>query len=622
MDKHIQSTIHSQLEYFPFPRIRDGQRQMYQDVQDTLMNKGALLAYAPTGIGKTAAALSAALSVGLDDGKTIMFLTSRHSQHRIAIETLQKIKNKGADIIVTDIINKMGMCIRDDINGLTRMEFNILCARERKRKTCPYYKVNPLAVSTIHSGIYHVEQLKNICLSLGSCPHATALKSISHSNVVVADYNYMLDTGIRNIVLSKLQKDLSDIILIIDEAHNLPRRVRSLYTSTLNRPLLYGCLKESREYVKQPRLDTLIKIIFKSLPSEDDTTERYVDKDDFIYGLETIIQNNMMTPVMYDELLSILDDAVEVVLAEVEDEFYSSSLAGLLDFLLRWKQEHNHVVRISNRNGIHIIPLDPADYTSGLFSGVSGSILMSGTLYPQQMYSDLLGIRNPVFGTYASPFPRDNRLILSVDDVSTLYTRRNEKEYKKIGNRITGLLRDIPDNVIVFFPSYKLMKDISKHIKPTNRQVIMEKQKWTKEDKTSIVETLSERNDIVLLAVHLGSFSEGVDYKGNTIKGIIIVGLPLDPPSLEKNSLVKYFNKKFVGKGYDYAYHMPAFNKVLQASGRGIRNSEDRCITILMDERFNWPKYKRYFPSDYNFIRAKHPERYARLFFKFSDIQL
>ncbi len=599
---------------FPFPVLRPGQKEFYEDVKDVLTNRGVLLAYAPTGIGKTAAVLSASLEVALKEDKRILFLTSRHSQHRIVIDTLRKIRDRyGISIPTTDIINKMDMCPREDIQGLSRMEFNILCTRERKKRTCPFYRVNPLALQTLSDDILHVEEVKQTCAVLGSCPHATALKHIERSRVIVSDYNYILDIGIRNLLLSKIQGDLSDLILIFDEAHNLPERVRSLYTSSLTKNLLYGCLKESREYIKQPMLDILIKSFFELIPEDDH--ERYLDKDDFIFGVERKVQEHMMNPLTYSEIISLLDDAVEVVLSEIEDEFYSSYLAGLLDFLVRWQTDQEHIIRISNSEGIHIIPLDPSDYTSDLFRDVHGAILMSGTLHPQKMYSDLLGIINPVFKSYRSPFPPGNRLVLSVGSMTTLYSRRTVKEYRKIGKKISDLSKIIPDNLIVFFPSYQLMNDISEFINPGDRTLIKEKQDWSKEDKSAILQMFHERSDLLFLGVHLGSFSEGIDYQNNSVKGIIIVGLPLDPPSLEKNSLVKYFNQKF-GKGFEYVYHMPAFNKILQASGRGIRTPEDRCVIVLLDERFNWPKYKRYFPPDFRPIPTNTPETYIRLFFK------
>jgi len=46
--------------------------------------------------------------------------------------------------------------------------------------------------------------------------------------------------------------------------------------------------------------------------------------------------------------------------------------------------------------------------------------------------------------------------------------------------------------------------------------------------------------------------------------------------------------------GYTY----PAMNRVLQALGRCIRSETDRAAVILMDKRFEYPAYRRYFPQD------------------------
>ncbi|MCD6549656.1 hypothetical protein J7K41_03040, partial [Candidatus Micrarchaeota archaeon] len=75
---------------FPFERMREGQRQFYEDAVTTISSGKTLLAYAPTGIGKTAAVLTAALEYALNRGMKVMFVTSRQSQHMIAIETLRR----------------------------------------------------------------------------------------------------------------------------------------------------------------------------------------------------------------------------------------------------------------------------------------------------------------------------------------------------------------------------------------------------------------------------------------------------------------------------------------------------------------------------------------------------
>ena len=72
---------------------------MIEDAWTALSAGGALLAAAPTGIGKTAAALSAALDVQCSSSRklTIFFLTGRQAQHRIVVETVRRINERRAE---------------------------------------------------------------------------------------------------------------------------------------------------------------------------------------------------------------------------------------------------------------------------------------------------------------------------------------------------------------------------------------------------------------------------------------------------------------------------------------------------------------------------------------------
>ena len=78
--------------YFPYSKIRDIQSDMVFDVYNALKNKKHIIMHAPTGIGKTAAALAPALSFAVKQNLTIFFLTSRQTQHKIVVDTLKQIK--------------------------------------------------------------------------------------------------------------------------------------------------------------------------------------------------------------------------------------------------------------------------------------------------------------------------------------------------------------------------------------------------------------------------------------------------------------------------------------------------------------------------------------------------
>ena len=79
---------------FPYEDVRPIQDEMMHEVEEAISERKKILLHAPTGIGKTIGVLGPALSYALEHDKIVVFLTSRHTQHIIALETLDDIKKK------------------------------------------------------------------------------------------------------------------------------------------------------------------------------------------------------------------------------------------------------------------------------------------------------------------------------------------------------------------------------------------------------------------------------------------------------------------------------------------------------------------------------------------------
>ena len=143
------------------------------------------------------------------------------------------------------------------------------------------------------------------------------------------------------------------------------------------------------------------------------------------------------------------------------------------------------------------------------------------------------------------------------------------------------------------------------------------------------------------LCVLGGSFSEGIDLKGEHLIGCAVVGVGLPQVCTEREILQDFYRERseaaltassegFVlasmssgkegsalaspaaGKaiapgqtglakrnGYDYAYRFPGMNKVQQAAGRVIRTMTDRGVILLMDDRFQDPEVQDLFPREW-----------------------
>ena len=125
---------------FPHPSIREEQDKLISDIEEAIKHKNKLIAHAPTGLGKTAAVLAPVLSFALKQSLTIFFLTSRHTQHIIAIDTLKKIKTKHeVNFITTDLIGRKWMCALPNTDKLNNNDFNEFCKSQREDYKCEFY---------------------------------------------------------------------------------------------------------------------------------------------------------------------------------------------------------------------------------------------------------------------------------------------------------------------------------------------------------------------------------------------------------------------------------------------------------------------------------------------------
>lgn len=96
---------------------------------------------------------------------------------------------------------------------------------------------------------------------------------------------------------------------------------------------------------------------------------------------------------------------------------------------------------------------------------------------------------------------------------------------------------------------------------------------------------------VIGFAVLGGIFSEGIDLKGDRLKGVIVVGVGLPQPSRDHEIIKDYFNERGLN-GFNHAYVYPGLNKVFQSGGRLIRSEEDTGVLRLIDDRYLSPKYQ------------------------------
>ncbi|MGB2840870.1 MAG: ATP-dependent DNA helicase [Halobacteriota archaeon] len=622
---------------FPFSSIRDGQKEFMKDVKHSVEGGNVLIAHAPTGIGKTVAALVPALQYAVETEKTVFFLTSKRSQHKIAIDTLRLIKEHAKlDFVTVDVTSKQSMCPRAvSIYREFYSLFNEFCKSEQKSKRCRYFmKRDEEALQRVKEEIMHVEDLCSWCASRGVCPYKAALEVAESADVLVCDYNYLFSTDVAEAVLEKIKRSLDDLIVIVDEAHNLPDRIRTNLSSELRMSTVTGAARGLRHTNREVHGNLMeLERIFTKLAMEASKNKRVeinVATDFLVEEMEKVLRRRIEA-MSYDEFANSLRDIAKDFQTSggSKDETVQRNVLSVADFLDGWRTREKclRIFSLSQNDNPTLLfkLLDPSVISEPIFARAHSTIMMSGTLCPTAMYADVLGAspdrlkgKEIILREYKSPFPAENRLIVVTKELTTKYAKRGEEMYRKVAGKIGEVAKNVKGGMAVFFPSYALLKNIAAYLPlEVKRRAIVERRGMKKEEKNRLYEMLRADNEGILLAVQGGSLSEGMDYESNTLKAIIVVGLPLSPPTLEVKTIEGYYAGKYgAEKGRLYGYYYPAITKVLQAAGRGIRSEHDRCIIVLMDYRFAKYPYKNCLPPDFDMTFTDSAEEYCRIFFK------
>jgi DNA excision repair protein ERCC-2 len=660
--------VSSSSLFFAHESPRESQIGMISDGIDALKNRGFLLAAAPTGIGKTAAALASALNAANQSGNAeipkIMFLTGRQSQHRIVVDTIREINKRlppgFSRVKVVDIIGREGMCkVVDRSTGKCNCEVGVTESERRfLRAELEGY---------IHSEPRHVDQVLKRVSKTDVCAWATAREAAKNTRIIVCDYNHVFVEGVRDSSLPVMGVDLENTILIIDEAHNLPDRVRSGLERRITERVFQRALSDVQEFKEgiekreasmdipesnQLRDAKFLEMQIKALRDDAGLSKWFSEKkaeNKRTKGDDIRITTQEFLDVVSNAIGEIPEESTEdyisrlrkmiarlesVVIEEDEDSDEDEQndctrLAEILEICIRYRKNPALALVFDElldepRVTSHL--LDPSVVGGPIFEQCLGSILMSGTLFPPEMYAEILGIpsNRSECNEYSSGFPLGNRPVLIASDVTSKYTER-ERSFASIISHIKSVIDNTKGNVAIFAPSYSMLDRIHGEFENSwsPKKIIKEEQRMSKSGVESLISKLYEHKQMggaALFGVLSGKLSEGVDYSENVLSALVCVGLPLPPPSAKQDALMEYYSEKFDrNRAWNYASLQPAVNSIMQALGRPIRKSEDRAIVVLLEKRLLERRVSNCMPEMQK-MRTSKPERTAERVKAFFEI--
>lgn len=209
---------------FPYP-YRDGQRDMAGSVYLSIKRRKNLFVQAPTGIGKTMAALFPAVkAMGDGYGEKLFYLTAKTIARGVAVDGLEILRENGLHFRSVLITAKEKICPLEEMN----------CEPEN----CPYAKGHFDRINeAVYDCITHeVNITRDIILEYSNkhmvCPFEMSLDISLFVDGIICDYNYVFDPRVKfHRYFGEGAK--GDFLFLVDEAHNLVERASSMYSAAI-----------------------------------------------------------------------------------------------------------------------------------------------------------------------------------------------------------------------------------------------------------------------------------------------------------------------------------------------------------------------------------------------------
>jgi DNA excision repair protein ERCC-2 len=574
---------------FPFSEYRRGQRELMAATYQTTMNEEILYAIAPTGIGKTMATLFASLKAMHKEEQKIFYLTAKNAGKKVALESMDVLSEAGLKMKTLEITSKDTICFLD----------KRLCHPDH----CSYAKgfFDRLKDATIdifeHETLLTRTVVERYAQKHRVCPFEFSLYVSYFVDVIICDYNYVF-CPITHLI-RYFDDDQYAPHVLIDEAHNMITRSREMYTKSLSISTL----------VKVRRLSNKMK------PSLRGPINRVIDVFSKIkegMGKQTFLSFKETPFEMIDAIKYCLQK-MENTLKDQKNQVNRSDVIDIYLELLGFMKIHDYYgsqyltnVLITSDDDV-MMTLQCLDASKFIYhtieERVKSTVLFSATLEPVSYYKQLLttGVGETI--KIRSPFDPKHLKLFVMHRISTRYQDR-ASSLQAIVKAISVVVQAKKGNYIVFFPSYQYLNNVKASLpNDLDVDIIIQDREMDALLRTKTIELfkdLSSRSKLALFVMG-GSFSEGIDYIGDMLNGVIVVGVGLPMVNDINHQLKDYYEEHF-GQGFDFAYKYPGINKVIQAVGRVIRTHQDYGIAVLIDDRFSKADYEHLFPREWEQI--------------------
>ncbi|WP_073522399.1 ATP-dependent DNA helicase [Pseudomonas fluorescens] len=568
---------------FPHADFRTGQRTLAESVYKAVSTGRCLMAQAPTGIGKTIGTIFPLLkALAPQQLDKLFFLTAKTPGRKLALDAAQVLYDSSPELSlrVLELVARDKACEHLD--------------KACHGDSCPlakgFYDRLPAARQAA-SQVRLLDQrsLRNVALAHQVCPYYLSQEMARWSDLIVADYNYYFDFGAMLFSLAQLNQ--WRVAVLVDEAHNLVERARSMYSASLDQYSLKAVRDSAPEALKKPlqRLNREWNALHKDQLAP---YQAYAAKPDKLLQALSLCTSAMgdyfndHPEALNGELQAFYFEALQwAKVAELFNEHF------IFDISKRQSSGKRSSSTLCLRNVV------PAEFIRPRLTAARSSVLFSATLSPRHYYADLLGLpANTAWIDVESPFKAEQLRVCIVERISTRFVHR-QASLEPIVALIARQFAAQPGNYLAFFSSFDYLQQVAQLLAERHPHIALwlQSRGMAEAERQAFLDQFTEHSQGIGFAVLGGAFGEGIDLPGARLIGAFIATLGL-PQLNPVNEQMKLRMGAIFGAGYDYTYLYPGIQKVVQAAGRVIRSQHDRGVVMLIDDRFGEARVRRLLP--------------------------
>ena len=584
---------------FPYPSFRSKQKLLSANVFRNLRDKKHTLFEAPTGSGKTLATIFPTLkAIGHDHLDRMIFLTARNTG-KLAVEgAIDLLAGTGAKVRSISLTAKHTICFQESVN----------CDPNLCKYAKGYYSRVDDAVDACLAHVQiHQKVIERTALEFEVCPFELSLDVSVWCDVVVCDYNYVFDPFVRFRRLAGIFDERA--ALLIDESHQLVDRVRGCLSVRFTSAHITNARKALDDNLISDRfLTDLIERLTRQIHALRIKARQTDDKN--ARG-----EREICVPVGLLSDASLLVDYIskdsmpsDLFSLEVQKLFYACmELVRKYEFLDK-DNVYFFIEWDVSSTTLNLFCANPAAHIAESITTYPASLRFSGTLSPIGLYESLHGVPNSELWRVESPFTSEQLGVFVVGDISTNFRHRNTTKHK-IAGAIFSVVSAKNGNYLVAFPSYEYLRQIFELFTLEFPQVRVQAQ--TSEmgtiEQVNFLNTFKTGSDAIVGFVVLGGiFTESIDFSGDELLGMIVVGMGLPPPNLRTLIIARAYAEsqkstlaQYAEFGRLVAFRYPAMSRVIQAAGRLIRSHNDHGVLCLIDPRYRQSDYRCFFPDNW-----------------------